>query len=230
GGYAGFRATSSTWAIAISGFTITPGIDDDGTTGTLSPEVGLRASGTRSFTFSDGVAHAATTPIQDSGSNTLFSRGPNVVTATGTITSPTYDLVQPVSAAIQSALAVRPRFPAVAFANQTSYTAGQLVYTSTGLLAVALQDQTTAAAPATITTSDAWWQILGTLPGYLNLATVPAGYTHSMTYTAAIAAGTRPTARTDVRICIVGGTASDADPAWMIDTTVGGDFRDLIGA
>jgi hypothetical protein len=94
GGYAGFRATSSTWAIAISGFTIAPGIDDDGVTGTLSPEVGIRASGTRSLTFSDGVAHAATTPIQDSGSNSRFSRGLNVVTATGTITSPTYNLVQ----------------------------------------------------------------------------------------------------------------------------------------
>lgn len=94
GGFAGFRTSGSTQAIVLTGFTITPGIDDDGTTGTLSPEVGIRASGTRSLSFSDGVAHAATTPIQDSGSNTYFGRGLNVTTATGTITSPTYSHAQ----------------------------------------------------------------------------------------------------------------------------------------
>lgn len=89
GGYAGFRATSSTWAIIINGFTVTPGINDDGTTGTNSPEFGVRASGTRSFSFSDGYVHAATTPISDGGSNTYFGRGLNVHTATGTFSSPT---------------------------------------------------------------------------------------------------------------------------------------------
>lgn len=94
GGYAGFRASGTTQAIILTGFTVTPGVDDDGTTGTLSPEVGIRASGSRSLSFSDGIAHAATTPILDSGSNTSLLRGMNVTTATGTITSPTYTHTQ----------------------------------------------------------------------------------------------------------------------------------------
>lgn len=60
----------------------------------------------------------------------------------------------------------------------------------------------------------------------LTLATVPAGYTHSISYAAAYALSSRPTARTDVIIRVFGRSLAN-DPAlpWaMLDN----DFEDVV--
>lgn len=93
GNYAAFRLAGTTQPVVLTGFTISPGVDDDNT-GTNSPQIGIRASGSRSFVFSNGHIHAATTAVTDDGDNTTFQRGLGVTTATGTLASPTYSYSQ----------------------------------------------------------------------------------------------------------------------------------------
>jgi hypothetical protein len=90
GGYAAVRLTGTTQPVVLTGFTVSPGVDDTGS-GVNSPEIGIRASGSRSLIFSNGHIHVATTPVQDDGDNTTFQRGFGVTTATGSLGSPTYN-------------------------------------------------------------------------------------------------------------------------------------------
>lgn len=57
----------------------------------------------------------------------------------------------------------------------------------------------------------------------VTLASMPAGYTHSISYTEAAALTSRPAAPTGVIIRIYGGTTDDADPTWMLNA----DYRDI---
>lgn len=91
-----------------------------------------------------------------------------------------------------------------------------------------LRDRATHTGAQAISTVTGLQAALDAKISTVTLAVVAGGYTHSMPYATAVLPGaTRPTARTDIRVCIVGGTASDPDPDWMIAGTVGGDFRQI---
>jgi hypothetical protein len=85
---AGLRVSSAATPVVVEGLTVFPGVADDGT-GTNSPVTGLSVTGSTLVTVADSFIHAATSPISDGGTNTIFQRN-NVITATGTTASPVY--------------------------------------------------------------------------------------------------------------------------------------------
>lgn len=88
GGYAGFAVHGATTPITLSGVTVFPGTDDNGT-GTNSPQYGISvAATTTSFSLNQAYVHAATQAIYNDGTNTQVLIGPDVVTATGTTAAP----------------------------------------------------------------------------------------------------------------------------------------------
>lgn len=93
GSYAGMNIASSTVPILCDNLVITPGTDDNGS-GTNSPQYGISATSSTSVTIASGWIHGATTAISQSG-NTVFRLNPNVMTATGTTASPSYNYDNP---------------------------------------------------------------------------------------------------------------------------------------
>lgn len=88
GNFAAVKCTSSNMPVTLVGLATYPGVDDDGT-GTNSPQFGVQASGSVHVDLASGYVHAATTAVSDGGTNTVFTRGANVTTATGTTAAPT---------------------------------------------------------------------------------------------------------------------------------------------
>jgi hypothetical protein len=91
GGYAGIAlrapASGSQMPISVVNHAVYPGVDDDGT-GVNSPQYGVYATAATSAMFISGYVHAATTAIQNGGSNTSFVVDNSVMTATGTSAAP----------------------------------------------------------------------------------------------------------------------------------------------
>jgi hypothetical protein len=87
GSYAGLAVSSATSPVVVDGITCYPGVDDDGT-GTNSPQYGVNVSGSTYVTVTGGYVHAATTAINDGGTNTTWVVS-KVGAATGTTSSPT---------------------------------------------------------------------------------------------------------------------------------------------
>jgi hypothetical protein len=92
-GYAGFNVAGATCPVVINGITVYPGVDDNGTA-TNSPQYGVSVTGSTYVALNSGWIHAATTAI-NSGGNTVFRINPNVGTATGTTSSPTFNYNNP---------------------------------------------------------------------------------------------------------------------------------------
>lgn len=89
GGYAAFAAHGATTPIVVSGITVFPGVDDNGT-GTNSPQYGISiAAATTSISLNQAYVQAATQAIYNDGTNTQVLIGPDVATATGTTAAPT---------------------------------------------------------------------------------------------------------------------------------------------
>jgi hypothetical protein len=92
GSFAGLRVSSATTPVIVSGITVYPGVNDDGT-GVNSPERGTSVANSTYVSINDGYLHADTTPFHDGSGNTALYRGPLVGTATGTTAAPTRSLV-----------------------------------------------------------------------------------------------------------------------------------------
>jgi hypothetical protein len=92
GGFAGLRVSSATTPVIVSGITVYPGVNDDGT-GVNSPERGISVANSTYVSIENGYLHADTTPWHDGAGNTALYRGPLVGTATGTTAAPTRSLV-----------------------------------------------------------------------------------------------------------------------------------------
>ena len=73
--------------VTVSGLTIWPGVNDNGT-GTNAPYYGLSVVSSSLLNITGAYIQGATTAINDDGSNTI-SYDNSVVTATGTTASPT---------------------------------------------------------------------------------------------------------------------------------------------
>ena len=86
GSYAGINVASANIPVIMSGLTVFPGVNDDGS-GTNSPQFGLSVTSSNIVTIESGYIQAATTAV-NSSSNTTFWIGPAVVTAVGTTASP----------------------------------------------------------------------------------------------------------------------------------------------
>ncbi|MEV6399981.1 glycosyl hydrolase family 28-related protein [Streptomyces sp. NPDC051907] len=88
GGYAGLACYGASTPVAVSGLSVFPGVDDNGT-GTSSPQIGVNLQDTTvAFSLDDAYVQAATTPILDDGTNTRVQLGPSIITATGTTAAP----------------------------------------------------------------------------------------------------------------------------------------------
>lgn len=87
-GFAGLRVTSATTPVIVTGITCFPGVDDD-SSGTSSPQYGVRSSASTFVQVSNGYLHAATAGVFDDGDNSVFLVGPNVGVATGSTAAPT---------------------------------------------------------------------------------------------------------------------------------------------
>lgn len=95
GGFAALTAVGATTPIVVTGLTVYPGTDDQGT-GTPSPEIGVNIiTGTDVFVLDDAFLQPATTPLVNDGTNGRVQIGPNVVRATGPtgapVIAPTHD-------------------------------------------------------------------------------------------------------------------------------------------
>lgn len=87
GSYAAIRVNTASTPVIVNGMTCYPGVDDDGT-GTNSPQFGINSNNATYFTVTNGYVHAATTAVNNGGSNTLFTVS-QIGSATGTTSSPT---------------------------------------------------------------------------------------------------------------------------------------------
>jgi hypothetical protein len=87
GGYAAIFAANATTPLVINGWTQYPGVDDGGG-GTNSPQVGGHFDGNTAVQVESSYIHAATTALNNTGTNTIFSLGTNIVQATGTTAAP----------------------------------------------------------------------------------------------------------------------------------------------
>lgn len=85
-GYAAVNVSAATSAVTLSGVTVYPGVNDDGT-GNNSPQYGLSATGSDSVVYSDCYFHVATTAVHDGGTNTRLLRGANIRERLGTTSS-----------------------------------------------------------------------------------------------------------------------------------------------
>lgn len=84
---AGILISGATNPVVISGNSVFPGVEDDGT-GTNGPALGISVATSTSVTMDNCYIQAVTTAISNGGGNGYFYVGPGVVTATGTTSSP----------------------------------------------------------------------------------------------------------------------------------------------
>jgi hypothetical protein len=91
GSFAGLNINGSTCPVIVSGCSVFPGVDDNGT-GTNSPQIGLSITGASDVQVESGYIQGATTAYNDGGGNSGVTIGPLVITGTGTTSAPT---VQP---------------------------------------------------------------------------------------------------------------------------------------
>lgn len=87
-GYAGINVNGAAEPVVITGVSVYPGTDDDGT-GNNSPQYGLAVTNATSVSYSACHLHAASAGFFDGGGNTRVGRGINVTERTGTTSSPT---------------------------------------------------------------------------------------------------------------------------------------------
>lgn len=88
-GYAGININGAAEPVTITGCTVYPGTNDDGT-GNATPKYGISVtSATGPVSINGGHFHAITEAVHDGGSNTRMARGVNVSERTGTTSSPT---------------------------------------------------------------------------------------------------------------------------------------------
>jgi hypothetical protein len=90
----GVNVSAATNPVFISGLTVYPGTNDDGS-GTLSPITGFEAVSSTYVSLASGWIHGATNSIVNGGSNTVFRLGPNIGQATGAQGSPTFNYNNP---------------------------------------------------------------------------------------------------------------------------------------
>jgi hypothetical protein len=88
GGYAGLCASAATVPLTIGDWVNYPGVDDN-STGTNSPQYGASFTGNTFVQLDNAYLHAATTALNNGGSNTTLQLGVNITYATGTTASPT---------------------------------------------------------------------------------------------------------------------------------------------
>lgn len=86
GSYAGFKVNAASSPVLVNGLTVYPGVDDDGS-GTNSPQYGISSTSAIHATFTGGYVHAASTPVNNGGSNTFFVVS-GITLVTGTTASP----------------------------------------------------------------------------------------------------------------------------------------------
>jgi len=89
GGYAGIFINTCANPIIIEGAIVGTGVDDD-TTGTNSPQNGIKISGSAYVSVGSGYFHGNTTGWLDDGTNTIVRRGINIGEATGLKATPTF--------------------------------------------------------------------------------------------------------------------------------------------
>jgi len=87
GGYAGLQVTGSTLPVAVSGITVFPGVDDDGTQAS-SPQYGVAAKDSSFVSVTGGHLQSAGLPVLDGGGNAFFRIDPGIGLATGPTNAP----------------------------------------------------------------------------------------------------------------------------------------------
>ncbi|MFE2407134.1 glycosyl hydrolase family 28-related protein [Kitasatospora sp. NPDC059408] len=127
GSFAGIAMVASTIPVIINSVTVFPGVDDNGT-GTNSPQYGIKVtSSAQNVTLTAGYVQGATTGVYDDGTNTNYFRGPNVLEATGTTSSPTTATSFPWSSRGQQTVALTTDSTALLASTTASGNANPLI-------------------------------------------------------------------------------------------------------
>ncbi len=87
GGYAGLQLNAATIPVAVTGLSVFPGVDDDGT-GANSPQYGVSATASSFLSVSGGYLQAATAPVHDGGGNAFLRLDPGLGLAAGPTNAP----------------------------------------------------------------------------------------------------------------------------------------------
>ncbi|MEU6141347.1 glycosyl hydrolase family 28-related protein [Streptomyces sp. NPDC047081] len=87
GGFAGLKIQGATTPVVVSGVTVFPGVEDDGS-GVNSPQYGVAATGAAFVSVTGGYLQAAQAPVRDGGSNTVFHVDPAVGRMFGATSAP----------------------------------------------------------------------------------------------------------------------------------------------
>jgi hypothetical protein len=132
GSYSGVSVASAGIPVVMTGLTVYPGVNDDGT-GVNCPQFGVSIASSLATIIDSGYIQGATTALNVGTGNTYWWTGPGVVTATGTTaspantTGPAYQAVAPYSGELLTAgEAVQHR---VAFTQQQPLTTGTMFLT-----------------------------------------------------------------------------------------------------